>query len=362
MPPPLQFDHPSISKLGQKFKVQGIPTLVLLDAHTGEVITTDARSGISEDTNGAKFPYRPPTVESIFSAVPELAKANGGSQPVREALGKTYLALYFSAHWCPPCRGFTPKAAAWYKQFKASGKPFSNDFEVIFVSSDKSAAEFSEYLGEMPWPALPQQQASEKKELSKLFGVQGIPTMVLLKKNERGVYELENGDLRSKIESDPDHFPWPPKAVETLDAAVEAINDYPTLVAFTDKLTDAAAESALEAALEEVGKEYFSDGKPSDSLRFAVALESDDATEQVRQFVGASKDKDGPTSIRIVLVDVQQQGKVEFWSPDNGAVPTAAALRTFAADYVAGKIPVKSFREGHGGHGHSHAHGESCNH
>jgi len=57
--------------------------------------------------------------------------------------------LYFSAHWCPPCRGFTPKLIEFYK--KMSGK----DFEVVFVSSDKDESQFNEYYGSMPWLALP---------------------------------------------------------------------------------------------------------------------------------------------------------------------------------------------------------------
>ena len=31
------------------------------------------------------------------------------------------LALYFSAHWCPPCRQFTPLLARAYSQAKQAG-------------------------------------------------------------------------------------------------------------------------------------------------------------------------------------------------------------------------------------------------
>ena len=41
------------------------------------------------------------------------------------------ICFYFSAHWCPPCRGFTPKLAEWYKKdLQAKG------MEVVFASSD----------------------------------------------------------------------------------------------------------------------------------------------------------------------------------------------------------------------------------
>lgn len=58
--------------------------------------------------------------------------------------------LYFSAHWCPPCRGFTPKLAEFYKKHHLEKK-----FEIVFVSSDKNESEWKSYFNEMPWIALP---------------------------------------------------------------------------------------------------------------------------------------------------------------------------------------------------------------
>jgi thiol-disulfide isomerase/thioredoxin len=78
--------------------------------------------------------------------------------------------LYFSAHWCPPCRGFTPQLAATYTRFKAQ-HPRAADWEVVFVSSDSDAEAFAEYHGEMPWPALPYDSREAKAALSKMFKV-----------------------------------------------------------------------------------------------------------------------------------------------------------------------------------------------
>lgn len=58
--------------------------------------------------------------------------------------------LYFSAHWCPPCRGFTPKLAEFYKKHH-----LEKTFEIVFVSSDKNESEWKSYFNEMPWIALP---------------------------------------------------------------------------------------------------------------------------------------------------------------------------------------------------------------
>ena len=83
------------------------------------------------------------------------------------------LMLYFSAHWCPPCRAFTPKLAEFYKTTK--GK-----VEIVFISSDNTKPEFEEYFGLMPWLALPFDARTEKDVLAQKFKVDGIPMLVLI--------------------------------------------------------------------------------------------------------------------------------------------------------------------------------------
>jgi len=46
----------------------------------------------------------------------QLLKADGKKVKAETALnGKQFICVYFSAHWCPPCRGFTPKLKEFYE-------------------------------------------------------------------------------------------------------------------------------------------------------------------------------------------------------------------------------------------------------
>ncbi|ETV94641.1 hypothetical protein H310_11635 [Aphanomyces invadans] len=102
-----------------------------------------------------------------------------GVLPTEQVLGgKKYVGIYFSAHWCPPCRGFTPLLSDAYDQFVDDD---IKDVAIVFVSSDKDDASFDEYYGEMPFYALPFKNREQKDVLAKqLFEVKTIPTLVFL--------------------------------------------------------------------------------------------------------------------------------------------------------------------------------------
>ena len=92
--------------------------------------------------------------------------------------GKKVVALYFSAHWCGPCRAFTPQLVDFYEKCQRKKLPF----EVVFVSSDKNASEMASYMKEMnmPWPAVPFKETQIRADLKSQFGINGIPTLVIL--------------------------------------------------------------------------------------------------------------------------------------------------------------------------------------
>jgi len=109
-----------------------------------------------------------------------LTRQGGGSmEQVRSTIAsKKYLFVYFSAHWCPPCRIFTPLLVKWYNDnYTRNG-----DFELLFASYDKNEAAMKGYMSEakMPWPVIKQSERSVIAPLAAQAQCNGIPCLMLL--------------------------------------------------------------------------------------------------------------------------------------------------------------------------------------
>ncbi|CAN6548948.1 unnamed protein product [Malus baccata var. baccata] len=180
----------SVQKLARYFELSTLPTVVIIGAD-GKTHSENVADAIDEHGSLA-YPFTPEkfaelveiekakekaqTLESILiSGDRNFVIGKEGTQiPVTDLLGKNIL-LYFSAHWCPPCRAFLPKLVEAYHEIK--GK--DDAFEVIFISSDRDQDSFDEFFATMPWLALPFGD-SRKAFLSRKFKVQGIPMLIAI--------------------------------------------------------------------------------------------------------------------------------------------------------------------------------------
>ncbi|XP_039259626.1 nucleoredoxin-like [Styela clava] len=134
----------------------------------------------------------------------ELVSKGGSITPDSLNLyGEDVLGLYFGAHWCPPCRQFTPKLAQFYNDVNAGGKKF----EVVFVSLDTEENSFNGYYNDMPWHAIPF-KSDLREKLAGKFYVRELPTLLLL--DSRGNLITTKSGVRQMISIDPagEKFPW----------------------------------------------------------------------------------------------------------------------------------------------------------
>ena len=164
-------------------------------------------------------------------------KSKTGDVTTSEALNGKNVMVYFSAHWCPPCKAFTPKLSTFYTSLKASNP----DFELVFVSSDRDEEAFNEYYSEMPFLSLPFSDRDRKATLSKKFKVSGIPSLVVLGSDGSTI----TTDGRSGVADDPTgaKFPWkPPTFEETMphsltgksgDVKTESLDDKHLMLYFS---------------------------------------------------------------------------------------------------------------------------------
>jgi len=323
-------DREKKQEVSSKFKVQGIPTLIFLDASTGEVKNKNGREIVSNDPEGNNFPWTPKSFQEIMGA-------NGGKLVDKSGAEFDYSAttagkvkgLYFSAHWCPPCRSFTPTFAKAYEAITGAGK----DFEVIFCSGDRDQEAFKEYLNDMPWKALPFKDSREK-ELSALFEVSGIPHLVILDENDKVI--TDNG--RSAVGADPqgENFPWHPQPLEELsESTAQVVNEYPCLIAFTDGSQE-KIEHAKKIMKPHAEKEH-AKGVENKEVYFFWGSE-DDICSSIRDFCNIDDD---PQNL-IILLSIQDQ-KIHI-STEALESATTESVGTILTQFKDGSLLTRSIR------------------
>ena len=134
---------------------------------------------VARERNATRVPAA--AVNAVYESVKgDLVRCNNGSlvHADDEAIaGKKLIALYFSANWCAPCRKFTPELIDFYNR----AAPQHPEFEVLFVSYDRTAFAMQTYMREtkMPWPALDYAKIGGNETIKK-YSRSGIPCLVLI--------------------------------------------------------------------------------------------------------------------------------------------------------------------------------------
>jgi len=212
--------------------------------------------------------------------------------------------------------------------------------EIIFVSSDDDEKSFQEYFAEQPWLALSYSCRKEKEQLSSLFGVNGIPSLVVIDKDG----SIITKDGRATASTDPTgaEFPWYPKPVMNLSVGPGLLNDTAVVVALCEA-AGAEAQKAAEEAMTPIAKKYIDDakakGQEDPEIAFMIATSSGGIGEELRRMTGLPTACPAEAPPRLILMNIPEDGAC-FTGP-HGAI-TQQVVETFVADFSAGKLGMHS--------------------
>lgn len=121
----------------------------------------------------------------------QLINSRGKRVNTATALKGKIVAVYYSASWCGPCRGFTPQLVKFYK--KAAKK---HNIEIVFVSADKDADAMKDYMRKdsMPWLAVPF-DSPQRQTLKKIRRTGGIPNLTVFDANGKMISNNARWDV-----------------------------------------------------------------------------------------------------------------------------------------------------------------------
>jgi len=192
------------------------------------------------------------------------------------------LAIYFGGEWCPHCVTFKPVVDAAYKALKVKA---GVKFEIVYVSSDQDQGAFDHYFKQMTWYAVPYEARELKDALSAKFGIEGIPSVMMLKRNKamRGAFQLMPGGREGRgILSQPpqkvaEDFPWgSEKTLLSLEKDLAELEQSISIVLLCEHLLPRSPDFiALEEVTQKVVDKFLASNQVQDGiwpkLKFIVA-------------------------------------------------------------------------------------------
>jgi len=131
----------------------------------------------------------------------KLRRRNGDLADAMKIVNDAELILiYFSGHWCPPCRGFTPLLKDWYTQILSHNEVKTRPV-VIFVSCDQDAGAMDAYFKKDhgDYYAVIFDNDALKDPLQTACKVEGIPKLSVVDKKGDCLYADGCDDMKKAM-------------------------------------------------------------------------------------------------------------------------------------------------------------------
>lgn len=294
--------------LNAKFHITGIPALVMLGPD-GELINDNARESVQEDPEFKEYPWSKKSIYDLLEGdfITDKEKHTIKSDVVK---GKIF-GVYFSASWCPSCRGFTPDLVDIHNKLIAKGV----DFPIIWCSRDREEDAFLDYFSKMGVYAIPFGD-SRRDPLYNSQGVKTIPCVCLF--DEKG--HRIRFDGRDAMVNDPEGYPWMPPAVVDVKTNPKDINEKPCIFCCTGN------DSNIITAYNKISSEF-----RRETVTFIIANEETKVTTQIRGLTHISK------SPALFVTDILQDGAYY----EHEGEMNYDAMKKFIEDYFDNKVPRK---------------------
>ncbi|KFO99747.1 Nucleoredoxin, partial [Calypte anna] len=316
-------------KLWNKYRVSNIPSLIFIDASSGKVVCRNGLLVIRDDPEELAHIFAEggskPKPFSEVVAGPLLR--NNGQTLDSSALESSHVGVYFSAHWCPPCRSLTRVLVESYRKIKEAGQKF----EILFVSADRDVQEGDEETRLRTgsrW-VMAASAFTRKVQKGNQSSVTGIPTLIVL--DPKGEVITRQGRVEVLNDVECREFPWHPKPVlELTDSNAVQLNEGPCLVLFVDSEDDGESEAAKQL-IQPIAEKIIAKYKAKEEeapLLFFVAGE-DDMTDSLRDYTNLPE-----AAPLLTILDMSARAKyvmdVEEITPE--------IVEAFVSDFLADKL------------------------
>uniref|UniRef100_A0A8C5LGB3 Thioredoxin-like fold domain-containing protein n=2 Tax=Jaculus jaculus TaxID=51337 RepID=A0A8C5LGB3_JACJA len=181
----------------------------------------------------------------------------------------------------------------------------------------------------MPWLAVPYTDEARRSRLNRLYGIQGIPTLIVL--DPQGEVITRQGRAEVLNDEDCTEFPWHPKPVlELSDSNAVQLNEGPCLVLFVDSEDDGESEAAKQL-IQPIAEKIIAKYKAKEEeapLLFFVAGE-DDMTDSLRDYTNLPE-----AAPLLTILDMSARAKYVM---DVEEI-TPAIVEAFVNDFLAEKL------------------------